>query len=98
MLPSSDAFPGTSNEVRGEKNIWGQPLADLRQASKLIPWQRKLPISILHSVAVIEPHPFLQSWLRTNRGAGIAATDAKLYPIYAPDYWATCFTDPDGIR
>jgi glyoxylase I family protein len=32
------------------------------------------------------------------RGAGIAATDAKLYPIYAPDYWATYFSDPDGIR
>ena len=32
------------------------------------------------------------------RGAGIAATDAKLYPIYAPDYWATYFTDPEGIR
>jgi len=32
------------------------------------------------------------------RWAGIAATDAKLYPIYAPDYWATYFTDPDGIR
>ena len=32
------------------------------------------------------------------RGAGITASDAKLYPIYAPDYWATYFTDPDGIR
>jgi len=32
------------------------------------------------------------------RGAGIAATDAQLYPIYAPDYWATYFTGPDGIR
>jgi glyoxylase I family protein len=32
------------------------------------------------------------------RGAGIAATDAKLYPIYAPDYSASCFIDPDGIR
>lgn len=32
------------------------------------------------------------------RGAGIAASDAKLYPIYAPDYWVTYFTDPDGIR
>lgn len=29
---------------------------------------------------------------------GIAATDARLYPDYAPDYWATFFTDPDGIR
>jgi glyoxylase I family protein len=32
------------------------------------------------------------------QAAGIAATDAQLYPDYAPDYWATFFTDPDGIR
>jgi len=32
------------------------------------------------------------------RGAGIAASAATHYPLYAPDYWATCFTDPDGIR
>jgi hypothetical protein len=28
------------------------------------------------------------------QAADIAATDAQLYP----DYWATFFTDPDGIR
>ena len=32
------------------------------------------------------------------RGAGIEASAAKHYPEYAPDYWATYFTDPDGIR
>jgi len=32
------------------------------------------------------------------REAGIEASEAKLYPEYAPDYWATYFTDPDGIR
>lgn len=32
------------------------------------------------------------------RGAGIEASEARLYPEYAPDYWATFFTDPDGIR
>jgi len=32
------------------------------------------------------------------RGSGIDASEAKLYPDYAPDYWATYFTDPDGIR
>lgn len=32
------------------------------------------------------------------RCAGIDASEAKLYPEYAPDYWATYFTDPDGIR
>jgi glyoxylase I family protein len=30
--------------------------------------------------------------------AGIDASDAALHPGYAPDYWATFFTDPDGIR
>lgn len=32
------------------------------------------------------------------RAAGIDATEAALYPDYAPDYWATFFCDPDGIR
>ena len=32
------------------------------------------------------------------RAAGIETTDAALYPSYAPDYWATFFTDPDGLR
>jgi catechol 2,3-dioxygenase-like lactoylglutathione lyase family enzyme len=29
---------------------------------------------------------------------GIAATPPRTYPEYAPDYWGTFFTDPDGIR
>ncbi|MBS1235715.1 MAG: hypothetical protein H6R46_510 [Proteobacteria bacterium] len=32
------------------------------------------------------------------RVAGIEASEAKLYPEYAPDYWATYLTDPDGVR
>jgi glyoxylase I family protein len=32
------------------------------------------------------------------RGLGIEATEPALYPEYAPDYWATFFTDPDGLR
>jgi catechol 2,3-dioxygenase-like lactoylglutathione lyase family enzyme len=32
------------------------------------------------------------------RKLGIEATPAKLYPHYAPDYTATFFEDPDGIR
>lgn len=32
------------------------------------------------------------------RNAGINATQARLYPQYAPDYTATFFEDPDGIR
>jgi glyoxylase I family protein len=32
------------------------------------------------------------------RGVGIEASEARLYPEYAPDYWATFFNDPDGVR
>ncbi|HEY0720528.1 MAG TPA: VOC family protein [Gammaproteobacteria bacterium] len=32
------------------------------------------------------------------RSAGIEASEAILYSQYAPDYWATFFSDPDGIR
>ncbi|MBS1155335.1 MAG: hypothetical protein H6R07_1259 [Proteobacteria bacterium] len=32
------------------------------------------------------------------RSLGIEATEARLYPEYASDYWATFFNDPDGIR
>lgn len=32
------------------------------------------------------------------QAAGIAATAPAAYPDYAPDYWATFFSDPDGLR
>ena len=32
------------------------------------------------------------------QAAGIAATPAACHPGYAPDYWATWFDDPDGVR
>ncbi|MQQ99415.1 VOC family protein [Glaciimonas soli] len=32
------------------------------------------------------------------RAAGIDATEPQLHSDYAPDYWATFFNDPDGIR
>ena len=35
---------------------------------------------------------------RQLRAAGIEASEARPYPEYAHDYWATFFTDPDGVR
>lgn len=32
------------------------------------------------------------------REAGIAASEPELRTCYAPDYWATFFTDPDGLH
>src|SRR5438128_986049 len=35
---------------------------------------------------------------RALRAAGVDASEPRLHPEYAPDYVATFFTDPDGIR
>jgi glyoxylase I family protein len=32
------------------------------------------------------------------RAAGVEATELRYYPEYAPDYYATFFSDPDGLR
>jgi glyoxylase I family protein len=40
----------------------------------------------------------VQELAQQLQALGIAATPAQCYPDYAPDYWATFFTDPDGIR
>lgn len=32
------------------------------------------------------------------RALGVTATDPRAYPEYSPDYYATFFEDPDGIR
>jgi catechol 2,3-dioxygenase-like lactoylglutathione lyase family enzyme len=40
----------------------------------------------------------VQSVAGQLQGLGIAASAARNFPEYAPDYWATFFPDPDGIR
>jgi hypothetical protein len=35
---------------------------------------------------------------RELREAGVEATEPRYYPEYAPDYYATFFEDPDGMR
>lgn len=40
----------------------------------------------------------VESVAQQLRAAGIDATPAALHSEYSPDYWATFFTDPDGVR
>lgn len=46
-------------------------------------------------VASIEAVRAVSARLRT---LGIDASEAQHYEEYAPDYWATFFSDPDGLR
>jgi glyoxylase I family protein len=40
----------------------------------------------------------VQEAARALQEAGIAVSEARFYPEYAPDYFAVYLTDPDGMR
>lgn len=53
----------------------------------------------LHHLCLrVESVEDLKSVAKDLRAAGIDASEPRQYPDYAPDYWATFFTDPDGLR
>lgn len=53
----------------------------------------------LHHLCLrVESRADVEHAARALLACGIAATEAKLYPEYAPDYAATFFEDPDGVR
>lgn len=51
-----------------------------------------------HFCLRVESIADVQETARLLRSAGIAASEATHHPEYAPDYWATFFSDPDGLR
>jgi len=53
----------------------------------------------LHHLCLQVDHPDdVDRLARALAGAGLAATPARLFPEYAPDYRATFLEDPDGLR
>jgi glyoxylase I family protein len=53
----------------------------------------------LHHLCLrVESVQDVTSVARDLRIAGIDASESANYTDYAPDYWATFFCDPDGIR
>jgi glyoxylase I family protein len=51
-----------------------------------------------HFCLRVESIADVESVAQQLQAARIDATPAALHPGYAPDYWATFFTDPDGVR
>jgi catechol 2,3-dioxygenase-like lactoylglutathione lyase family enzyme len=53
----------------------------------------------LHHLCFRVPSPSqVDEAARELAALGVAASAARLYPEYAADYYATFFSDPDGIR
>jgi len=51
-----------------------------------------------HFCLRVQSRQDVEAAARKLRALGIEASEARLYPAYAPDYAATFFEDPDGIR
>jgi catechol 2,3-dioxygenase-like lactoylglutathione lyase family enzyme len=101
-----DALLGALGFRRGDTPIAGEPHAHY--------WNRALQLSIrpAHADARHDPYaPGLHHLCLQLRSAaavdaahaalralGVEASAPRLYPEYNPDYYATFFQDPDGIR
>jgi glyoxylase I family protein len=91
---------------KGDKAIAGEPHAHY--------FNRVLQLSIrparssrahdpyapgLHHVCLQVPAPEdVDAAAAALHGLGVAASEPRLHPEYNPDYYATFFRDPDGIR
>ena len=69
----------------------------LRQARMAQPHEPYAP-GLHHLCLRVESIADVHAVSRTLRSAGIEATEARVYAEYAPDYTATFFNDPDGVR
>ena len=69
----------------------------LRPARSAVPHDSYAP-GLHHFCLRVDTVADVQAVAEQLRAAGLDATPARQYPEYSPDYWATFFTDPDGIR
>lgn len=69
----------------------------LRPARRSAPHDPYAP-GLHHFCLRVESIDDVAAAARTLRSLGVMASEAKNYTEYAPDYWASFFTDPDGIR
>lgn len=92
---------------KGDKPIAGEPHAhyfnrvlqySIRPArggrvghDPYVPGLHHVCFQVAHRASVDDAFATLRSW-------GVDASEPRLYPEYNDDYYATFFTDPDGIR
>ncbi len=70
----------------------------LRPARPRTPEHDPYAPGLHHFCFRVANEPAVDQAARELRAAGIAASPAAYYPEYDTDYYATFFTDPDGVR
>jgi catechol 2,3-dioxygenase-like lactoylglutathione lyase family enzyme len=69
----------------------------LRPARSRTPHEPYAP-GLHHFCLRVEGKDDVENAAAKLRAVGIEPSEPKLYPEYAPDYYATFFSDPDGLR
>lgn len=93
-------FRSNSFEIGGDRHVqyynrhFGYVLRPARSAAPHDPYAPGLH----HFCLRVDSVDDVVAAANALRAAGIDASEAHLHPGYAPDYWATFFTDPDGVR
>jgi catechol 2,3-dioxygenase-like lactoylglutathione lyase family enzyme len=91
---------------KGDKRIADEPHAHyfnrvmqytIRPAKRGGPHDPYAP-GLHHVCFQVRDRPAVDEAFRSLRGAGVEATEPRVYPQYHDDYYATFFEDPDGIR
>jgi catechol 2,3-dioxygenase-like lactoylglutathione lyase family enzyme len=70
----------------------------LRQARAGAPAHDPLAPGLNHLCFQVPERSDVDAAARALRSLGITVSEPRLYPEYAPDYYAIYFADPDGIR
>ena len=110
-LPSSEAFYDPVMQLlgfrKGIRAIGGDPHAhyfnrvlqySLRPARSGAVAEPYRVGSLHHLCFQVRDREAVDQAQRGLVALGIAASEPALYPEYRPDYYATFFTDPDGLR
>ena len=104
--PFYDAVMARLGFRKGDKPIAGEPHAhyfnrslqlSIRPARSASPHDPYAP-GLHHVCFQLATPADVDAAAAALRELGLDASEPKLYPEYNPDYYATFFTDPDGIR
>jgi len=110
-LPRSEAFYDRLMQFlgfrKGDKKIGGEPHAhyfnrvmqySIRPARGGSVGHDPYTPGLHHVCFQVRDRAAVDEVCATLRGWGVDATEPTLYPQYNDDYYATFFTDPDGLR